>query len=243
MESSRVIFNADDFGRSPTIDEVVIRALPPTSIPHLVDSSGRFRDEPARAGFLYFFSRTAREELSREIAAQFQMFDTTGLPLSHVDGHLNIHLHPAVLSLAPPLAVKHGARGLRLPRDDIRLSLRLRRGGAAGKVALTLTFAILTRRAAHRLRHLPLATTDRVYGLLESGHMDETYVVRVLEQLSVRTAELYFHPDGDGVAPGGDRERLGPNPGDLATLLSPAVKEAARGRNLRLSTYHSLGEE
>jgi len=148
VESSRVIFNADDFGRSPTIDEVVIRALPPTSIPHLVDSSGRFRDEPARAGFLYFFSRTAREELSREIAAQFQMFDTTGLPLSHVDGHLNIHLHPAVLSLAPPLAVKHGARGLRLPRDDIRLSLRLRRGGAAGKVALTLTFAILTRRAA-----------------------------------------------------------------------------------------------
>jgi hypothetical protein len=72
---------------------------------------------------------------------------------------------------------------------------------------------------------------------MQTGQMQEAYVVRVLQQLDIPTAELYFHPStqlGD--------EPLGPNPGDLATLLSPAVREVIQDRGLHLATYPTLVE-
>ena len=70
--------------------------LPPTQIPHLVDASGRFPDDPLRLGLRYAFDRAAQRELAAEVAAQFARFAATGLPLSHVDGHQHLHVHPVV---------------------------------------------------------------------------------------------------------------------------------------------------
>src|SRR4051812_13107841 len=56
-------------------------ALPHSQIPALVDPQSRFRDDPVRAGMLYFFSSAARRELALEIAAQFEKFARSGLRL------------------------------------------------------------------------------------------------------------------------------------------------------------------
>jgi hypothetical protein len=47
----------------------------------------------------------------------------------------------------------------------------------------------------------------------------------------VPTAEIYFHP-----TEGPRADDLGPNAGDLATLLSPRVRQALRERGLRPAT-------
>ncbi len=276
----RIIVNADDFGRSASINAAIRRAhregvltsaslmvtgeaveeavawaretpslavglhvvvadgqaaLPAREIPHLVDGDGRFPKDAVRAGLRYFLSRTAQEELARELAAQFARFAATGLPLSHVDGHLHMHVHPTVFNLLLPLAERYGAGGIRLPRDDLRLALAYDRSHLGTKVAWAIAFGLLGRWCWRRLRGRDLVITARVYGLLQTGNMQEAYVVRVLRQLRAPTAELYFHPD---TAPGG--EVLGPNPGDLATLLSPAVRQAIRQRGLCLATYPAL---
>jgi hopanoid biosynthesis associated protein HpnK len=278
----QVILNADDFGRSASINQAVILAhreglltsaslmvtgdaveeavalaravptlavglhvvladgralLPPTQIPHLVNDRGCFRGSPVRIGFRYFFSPAAQEELARELAAQFQCFADTGLPLSHVDGHLHIHVHPSVFDRLLPLAERFGARGLRLPRDDFWLALRYNWHSAGLKTAWALVFGWLGRRCLRRLRRSSLVVTDRVYGLMQTGRMDEAYVLQVLRSLNVPAAELYFHP---AILPCG--EALGPNPGDLATLLSPAVRQVIRERGLHLTTYPALRE-
>ena len=138
----RLIVNADDFGRSASINHAVVRAyregilttaslmvneaaceeavvlarenpglgvglhitllcghsaLPPEKIPGLVNARCEFTNNPARAGFRYFFQRSLREQLRAEIHAQFQRFRATNLPLDHVNGHLHLHLHPVVL--------------------------------------------------------------------------------------------------------------------------------------------------
>jgi hypothetical protein len=49
--------------------------------------------------------------------------------------------------------------------------------------------------------------------------------------------ELYFHPS---LAP--QTESLGPNPGDLATLLSPAVRQAIEAHGWTRTTYSVLRE-
>ena len=279
----QVILNADDFGRSTSINAAVVRAhqdgvltsaslmvaeeasdeavdlarqtptlavglhlvvadgqpvLSPQEIPHLVDETGRLPGDPIGMGLRYYFSPTARRELARELAAQFDRFVSTGLPLSHVDGHLHMHMHPTVFDLFLPLAEQHGAVGIRLPRDDLRLGLRYDRRRVGTKTAWSVAHGLLCRRALRRLHGHGLYVNHRVYGVLQSGQMQEAYVVQVLRQLSVPTAELYFHP---ATAP--TEEALGPNPGDLLTLLSSAVRQVIHERDIRLATYPALEGE
>jgi predicted glycoside hydrolase/deacetylase ChbG (UPF0249 family) len=209
--------------------------LPSGEIPHLVDGSGQFPGDPFRLGLRYFLSSTAREELRRELIAQFERFAATGLPLCHVDGHLHMHMHPTVFNLLLPLAEEYEAHGLRITRDDLWLGLSYDRRRAGIKAAWAAVFGLLSRWCLGRLRSRRLAVVDRVYGLMQSGHMEEEYVIKLLRRLTVPAAELYFHPTT--ASEGG---ALGPNRGDLATLLSPMVRGVIQERGMRLATYATL---
>ncbi|MCX8107766.1 MAG: ChbG/HpnK family deacetylase, partial [Verrucomicrobiae bacterium] len=83
----------------------------------LVDEEGRFADQPVWSGMRYFFNRDLRSRLADEIAAQFRAFERTGLPMDHVNGHLNIHLHPTVLDLVLPFVTGRRPVPMRLTRD------------------------------------------------------------------------------------------------------------------------------
>lgn len=211
--------------------------LPADEVPHLLDAQGRLTHDPLRAGIACFFNPAVRRELRREIAAQFERFQDTGLALSHVDSHHLMHLHPTVFSMVIPLAEQYGARGIRWPRDDLRRTLGLDRRNTAGKVAWASMYALLCRVAAGQLRRSTVAYADRVYGFLQSGCMHEAFVVGLLQRIpaAVGSAELYLHPSTqtcDGPH--------GPNPGDLATLLSPRVRQAIDERGALLTTYPAL---
>lgn len=211
--------------------------LPPGEIPHLVDAGGRLRRSAAAQGVQLALHRAARDELARELAAQFARFTATGLPLAHVDGHHHLHVHPVVLDRLVPLAIAHGARGIRIPADDAVLALRHDRRRLVTKLGSAIAFGLLARRARRRLRGLPLVSCGRVYGLLQSGAMEERYVLRVVASLGA-AAEIYFHPSIQARG-----EPLGPNPTDLRALVSPAVRAAITARALRLASYPTLGKE
>jgi hopanoid biosynthesis associated protein HpnK len=84
-------------------------ASDPQDIPDLIEGAGTFRNNPVTAGFHYFFAPRLRPQIEREIGAQLEKYLSTGLPLSHVDGHLNIHMHPSVLAILLKLAPSSGA--------------------------------------------------------------------------------------------------------------------------------------
>ena len=211
--------------------------LPHREIPHLVDSNGRFPDDPLRIGLDYWFNRATRVELAREVEAQLGRFVATGLPLSHVDGHMHLHVHPVVFELLLPLAEAYGARGVRLPRDDLRLALGYDHRQIMAKAALSIALGVICGWCQTRLGATCLTTAHRVYGVLQSGQMCEPYVMQVLRRLQEPSAELYFHPTTSAQG-----EALGPSRGDLDTLLSPAVQQVIVDRSLRLSTYATLEE-
>lgn len=279
---TQVIFNADDFGRSPAINAAVVQAhregvltsaslmaageawaeavelvrahptlavglhlvisngpavLPHRAVPHITSPCGRLRDDPLQAGLYYWFSKAARQELAHEIEAQFARFAGTGLPLSHVDGHQHLHVHPAVFPLVLRLAQEYGAHGLRLPREDVGLTLRLERRQSPLQLLWTLILHLVCRWCAGQMQGTRLTVPARVFGTLQSGRMHEAYVVGVLRNLRHPSAELYFHPTLDERA-----EPLGPNRGDWQTLLSPAVRQVIAERGLRPATYAELAE-
>ncbi len=212
-------------------------ALPPAELPRLTDGTGRLRSG-AGVWIAALFHPQARSALLREMEAQFALFEKTGLPLSHVDGHLHLHVHPMVFPRLVELAQEHGAKGIRIPRDDFLLALRSGMKQPLSALVWALAFAAFNRWALRYVRRTSLAVTDRVYGLFKTGDMDEAYVARVLESITEGSAELYFHP-----AEGPRQDPLGPNPGDLATLLSPRIRRLVEERGLRLGTYPMLAEE
>ncbi len=211
-------------------------ALPHRDIPHLVDANGNFPATPLPYG-LRLFSGACRKELGLEMEAQFERFAATGLALSHADSHTHFHVHPVVFGLLATLAERYGAKGFRVPRDELGPSLRFERHHAGIKILWAIVFGLLNRRGMSCLKYRRLAVADRVYGLMQTGEMREAYVVSLLRELRVSSAELYFHPSTEAQV-----EKLGPNPGDLATLLSPAVRQVIEERGLELATYPTLRE-
>lgn len=209
--------------------------LNPQEIPHLVGPDGCFPDDPLRLGLRYAFDRIAQKELAAEIAAQFARYAAMGLPLSHVDGHQHLHVHPVVFNLLLPLARRYAAHGVRVPADDLLFALRYDRRAAAAKIGWALGLGLVLGWCRRRARAGGLAVADRVYGVFQSGRMTGDYVTRVLRELRVPVAEFYFHPSLESLG-----EALGPNPDDLATLLSPAVRRAIAERGLRLATYATV---
>jgi hopanoid biosynthesis associated protein HpnK len=209
--------------------------LPHDRIPTITDGAGWFPSSGARGGWRYFRDPRARAQLAVELRAQFERFADSGLPLSHVDGHLHMHVHPIVFTLLTPLLQHFGARGFRLPRDDVSLALAHERADATARVTRATTFGMLSRWCLARMRGSRLSVVERCYGLLQSGRMHESYLTRVLHSLRVETAEVYLHPstrfEGDP---------LGPNPQDLEAVVSPAVREALRKSGHELATYSSL---
>jgi len=209
--------------------------LPPEQIPHLVNKQGYFSNNPVSAGVKYFASQRLQTELARELSAQFEHFSKTGLSMSHVNGHLHMHVHPTVFNQVIELADQYGAQGIRLLRDDLSLALRYDRSQVLMKSLWALIFGLLSRWGLRQLQGHDLNIVDRVYGLMQSGKMQEAYVVGILRSLAVSSAEIYFHPASESLG-----EALGPNPEDLASLVSPNVRRVITERGLCLSTYDML---
>jgi chitin disaccharide deacetylase len=212
--------------------------LPHSQIPHLTDSQGNFRRDPVGAGLIYFFSHRARQEIRAELEAQVEKMLAAGLPPRFLNGHLNIHLHPAVWPEVRRLAAHYDIPAVRLARENLGLTLALNRQRPAYKTAHALIFAWLSRRAAKTLGSLK--TNDHLFGLLNDGAMDEMFLLGLLPRLAPGVTEVYCHP---AVPPGREAP---PWPShyrpqaELAALMSPKVAEVFRGLNLELISFADL---
>jgi hopanoid biosynthesis associated protein HpnK len=191
--------------------------LPASAVPGLVDSSGHFRTDMARAGAAMFFLPKVRAQLAAEIEAQFAAFAATGLTLDHVNAHKHFHLHPTIASLIVKIGKAHGARGARVPLEPQDVLGQIEDHKASGVVALTAPFA---RALRSRFCRAGIAAPDAVFGLAWSGAMTTSRLAGLIAHLPEGLSEIYTHP------------ATGPYPGsapgyryaaELAALTDPQV--------------------
>lgn len=212
----------------------------------LTGADGRFRNQPVLAGLAYWFSPRLRAAVAREVRAQLEAFRATGLTLSHVDGHLNVHLHPLVRRILLQLAAEFEVRAVRLTREPLLRNLRFDARHAPRKAVERVVFAILSelaRRSFVRSPGRPVVFVDSVFGMHQSGACDETYVRHVLETLPPGAHELYCHPathqtEGMRRAMPGYRPRA-----ELEALIAPAVRELVVRREVELVSYAALATD
>jgi len=213
---------------------------PPHAVGGLVDRDGMFRNQPVLNGLRYFFTPGMRAQLEREIRAQLEKYLSSGLPLSHVDGHLNIHMHPTVLAILLELAPRYGIRALRLPREPLGISLRLDRRQRVRKVMEAVTFRCLVhwalpRLAAHGIRH-----PDQMFGLHQSGHVTEPYLLGVLAALPPGVTEIYSHASNVDADAARWRPADYESEAELAALVSPRVRDALASAQIGRISYRTL---
>ncbi len=269
----RLVVNADDFGRSHSINQAVIRAhregilttaslmvngdafdeavelakqnptlgvglhltlicgkatCGPMEIPDLITPLGEFSNSPVTTGTRYFFRRGLRLQLAREIAAQFAKFKATGLTLDHVNGHLNMHLHPTVFELLASRYQEWGIRHLRITDDPFALNRRLARGNWLYRASHAFIFGRLSRRARRILARSEIRFTDHVFGLLQTARVDETFILKLLPELPRGDSELYSHPSLDEFRH------------EFDALISPRVKALVQELGIQLVRYQDL---
>jgi hopanoid biosynthesis associated protein HpnK len=205
--------------------------LPPHQISGLVNAPGGFPHNPVTTGFRYFFQKNLHSQLSREIEAQIEQFLSFGLYPTHVDGHLNMHLHPVVIEQVLKLCARYHIRCLRIPKENLGLHLRLDRKGIWGRVAHWIIFEIIRRGLKQRVQNQGLITADQTFGLLQSGRLYQSFVLKAIEHLPAGVTEMGFHPFLSR-----EREDSSPPGGEMDALLSPKV--ARRIRELGIELCH-----
>lgn len=208
--------------RPPSADVSAARAR------GLTDAQGRFDDNPVRAGLRYFFVRSLRAELRTEIDTQFRRFAATGLDLDHVNGHLNIHLHPVVFGILVRGEAARQRIGFRLTRDRFRLNARLARGHWGYRLSHAIIFGLLCAWARPRLRRTAWRPTSSVFGLLQNARVDEDFVLALLPVLPPGDSELYSHPTVDEPRH------------EFEALVSPHVRRAIDDRGIERIRYRDL---
>ncbi|MCW5830097.1 MAG: hopanoid biosynthesis-associated protein HpnK [Deltaproteobacteria bacterium] len=207
--------------------------LPPSEIPDIVDSEGRFGTQIIRTGIKYFFSRRAREQLRREIRAQFERFHATGLRLDHVNGHNHFHIHPAVLDALLEVAADYGRPAIRVPLEPLIKSLKAAPGHAVEKIISALIISPWAVQLARRLRAGGFRTAQEVFGVYDSGRVTEGYLLEIIRRLGPGLTEIYTHPAA-GRCP--EIDRFMPDyrhEEELAALCSPHVRAALEERRIR----------
>ena len=215
-------------------------ALSARQLSAITDSDGDFANNPTLAGLQYFFSKRARDEVRAECRAQLERFLETGVRLSHIDGHLNIHMHPVVMDALCRLKEEYDIPAMRLTREDIAGNLAIDPRHALRKRWEYYIFKNLARRAEIKLRRTRILYPDCLFGMHQSGALDEHYLLGLLPFLQEGVTELYCHP---AFSPCPEVARWTPTyrrDTELAALTSPAVRDAVTQRAIRLVSYHDL---
>jgi chitin disaccharide deacetylase len=206
-------------------------------LPALTDAQGDFGNDPVLAGMRYYFLKPLRKRIYREIEAQLEKCRQAGIKISHVDGHLNIHMHPVVFDVLCELMPKYGIESFRLSRENLSANLAVDRQRVAGKCADAFIFASLAKRCRSRLDRLGIRYAAEVKGLLNSGRMTEDYLLRALDSVGEGLTEIYFHP---GCRPCAELDRWMPeyrHDEELAALTSSQVRAKLTRLGINLRNY------
>ncbi len=163
----------------------------PAQIPDLIDGSGRLRTDFARFGAQIMIDRSVRRQMEKEVAAQFELYRATGLPLDHVNAHRHFHLHPAVAGAIIAIGQRYAMRALRIPVEPWRIVAEIDPKSRRGRAMITAPWAVRLRR---RARRVGLTVADAVFGLAWSGGMTAQRLSQLIDRVPAGLTEIYLHP-------------------------------------------------
>ena len=247
----RLIVNADDFGRSSSINEAVVRAhregiLTTASLmvnePAFKEAVAIARDNPrlgvglhlwlsscpVAAGFRLFFKPSLRPKLKSDIRAQLDRFMASGLTLDHVNSHHHLHMHPSVVGILLECLREAKIVHVRLTCEPLWINIRNIAGRRFRHLTHALIYVLLAARARPAFRKEHIRHPQFIFGLMQNHAVDEAYLKQLLPALPKGDSEVYSHPSIDVFRH------------EFDALVSPRVMELVQKLGIELVRYQDL---
>lgn len=196
--------------------------LPPEEIPSLVGSEGDFLPDHTALLKRYLKGGVNLEEVRRELAAQLQKVEATGIPISHVDSHQHMHTLPGIIDIVLDLAARAGIRAVRTPRTPLFAGAF----GGLGQLVGRLGLSTLARLAACKAHRRGLLTPDNFAGIVAGEAVSEGELLHLIAHLPQGTTEVMMHPGTKNDVLQEDSGWQHDFESELAAILSPRVEAA-----------------
>ena len=214
------------------VEEIPI--VSPTDIPSIVDKNGRLLANAKEVYIRYLKKKLCLKHIRAEFEAQIIRIKSTGLPISHIDGHQHLHILPAIFSIVEELAKKHDIQAIRIPKERIRKymfrnHLNIKR---------ILELAVLNVYAS--ISSTTLNHPDEFLGFYYGGQLNIKNLDSVLSHLPEDgTYELMCHPGAN--CDNGDYDHWQYSwEAELEALKSNEAREQLTRRGASLISYHDL---
>ncbi len=214
---------------------------PPALIPSLVDGEGRLPAQYPAFLARFLLGRISLTEVRSELTAQMAKVAATGLVISHIDSHQHLHVLPGIDDIIFELAAAYKIKAVRIPAEP-----PLFIGGypfSLGRFLGRLGLTILASRAGRRARQRGLTTPDHFYGMLAGGNLRQEYLLNIIDSLPAGDSEIMTHPGADDAVLGAGFDWRYAWQGELASLISPAVRQRLADSGIELITFWELGHD
>lgn len=210
--------------------------LPPEEIPSLVGSEGDFLPDHTALLKRYLKGSINLEEVRRELAAQLQKVEATGVPLSHVDSHQHMHTLPGIIDIVLDLAARAGIRAVRTPRTPLFAGAF----GGLGQLVGRLGLSTLARLAACKAHRRGLLTPDNFAGIVAGEAVSEGELLHLIAHLPQGTTEVMMHPGMKNDVLQEDSGWQHDFEAELAAILSPRVGAALQKAEVEPVNFRHL---
>lgn len=210
--------------------------LPPEEIPSLVGSEGDFLPDHTALLKRYLKGGVNLEEVRRELAAQLQKIEATGISISHVDSHQHMHTLPGIIDIVLDLAARAGIRAVRTPRTPLFAGAF----GGLGQLVGRLGLSTLARLAACKAHRRGLLTPDNFAGIVAGEAVSEGELLHLIAHLPQGTTEVMMHPGMKNDVLQEDSGWQHDFEAELAAILSPRVGEALRKAEVEPVNFRHL---
>ncbi|MFH1996464.1 MAG: ChbG/HpnK family deacetylase [Candidatus Omnitrophota bacterium] len=206
-----------------------------SDIPGLVDTNGRFYRDRAAFFIRYFAGKIPKESIHLELKRQAERVIAAGFTVTNLNSHEHIHMMPGMLQIFIRVA-----REFNIP--VIRCLTPEPLGGpiSFGKLYRIAIAGILEGLAQKAIRKAGLIMPNRMFGFLDSGHLNGGIVERMLKGIPDGVTELVTHPGyvGSEIEKG---HRFHENcERELAALIDPKIKKLCSELGIKLISHKDL---
>jgi chitin disaccharide deacetylase len=171
--------------------------LPKEKIPSIAGSEGFLCKDYRDFIFRAFKKRIDFFEVESELEAQIKIaFDAFRTP-THLDSHQYLHLLPSVFRIVVKLAKKYRIKWIRHPFQNESIK-PLSFSSYIKKIGLVVTSDY--QRSVLKKNHI--FYPDYSYGIMKSGHLRESDLIRLLRNLPLGVNDIVCHP---GLNPENDK--------------------------------------
>lgn len=199
---------------------------PLTEAKTLTDRSGNFIHKGKWLDGHY--DNADSHEIESEIEAQVKRLISSGLKITHMNGHNHIHIFPKVIDAASRTARKYNIKYLRLPIEN-----------KTSKNSFAALIEKLSKTAESKILKNGLKATDAFYGIDGMHDMSFGKFSEILESLKEGASELMVHPayideSGDEFHQSSQRER------EIKLLTSSKAKQMIAKNKIKLTNFSGL---